>query len=345
MLRVEKNVPLILLNTLAIDASAEFFCQVDSIESLQEAIAYAKAHSLPVTVLGGGSNLVLPEKLPGLTIAMAIKGIDLVGEPGEARHISVGAGENWHQLVMHTLNKGWFGLENLALIPGLAGAAPIQNIGAYGVELKDRFLVLEAVNLHTGECESMTASDCEFGYRDSVFKGRLRDQFAIVGIQLCLSAVPDLQLSYPALSSALGVSRLDVSLKEGEITPQQVAEAVCRVRRSKLPDPAVLPNAGSFFKNPIVGKEQAAVLSARYSGLVTYPQPDGSVKLAAGQLIEQCGWKGYREGKVGVHSDQALVLVNEGGSATQLLALADRINQSVQDTYGVCLEIEPRIYR
>lgn len=336
MLKIEQNQSLQSLNTLALPANAEYFCHVHSIEELQEAIAYAREHKLAITVLGGGSNMVLAKNIAGLVIHIAIAGVSLSEGKADERLVDVGAGENWHQLVEHSLGQGWFGLENLALIPGLAGAAPIQNIGAYGVELKNVFASLQAVNLHSGEVLNMSESDCEFGYRDSIFKQQYKDQFAIVGLQLRLSGVANLQLGYPALKSA--VENLD------EITPQSVADTVCRIRRSKLPDPAVLPNAGSFFKNPLVSAEKVAQLRQKFPNLVSYSQVDGTEKLAAGWLIDQCGWKGHRQGNVGVHEQQALVLVNYGGTGSELLALAGDVADSIENRYGVRLEIEPRVY-
>jgi len=347
---IVKNQPLRTFNTLAIAVNAEYFCRVTSLSELQEAINYSQQHTLPITVLGGGSNLVLATDLAGLVVHMQITGISLDstndGGLETDRLVNVGAGENWHKLVEKTLANHWFGLENLALIPGLAGAAPIQNIGAYGVELKDVFASLEAVNLHTGEVVIMNAHDCQFGYRDSIFKNQYQDQFAIAQIQLKLSAEANLELSYPSLNSAIqqALERVDPASSQ-VLTPQLVAQKVCEIRRSKLPDPAVLPNAGSFFKNPVVSAEKAASIRNEYPGLVSYLQPDGTEKLAAGWLIDQCGWKGRQQGGVGVHSEQALVLVNQGGSGEDVLALAKEMSASVKASYGVKLEIEPRVYR
>ena len=337
MLQIINNQSLKLLNTLAVDVSAEYFCRVESVEQLQEAISYARQHQLLITVLGGGSNLVLARNLPGLVVQMAIPGITLDAEVGSDRLIGVGAGENWHQLVEYSLTNGWFGLENLALIPGLAGAAPIQNIGAYGVELSDVFTSLQALNLQSGELITMDAADCQFGYRDSIFKNQYRDQYAITRLQLKLSTEPELKLDYPVLQAALE----DV----GSITPQLVAEKVCEVRRSKLPDPVETPNAGSFFKNPVVTAKQAETIRKQHPGLVSYAQPGGDEKLAAGWLIDQCGWKGCQRGAVAVHDKQALVLVNLGGNGEDILALAADISASVKARYGVTLEIEPRVFQ
>lgn len=344
MFQITKNQPLVSLNTLAIAANAEFFSQVSSREELQEAIAYGQQHQLAITVLGGGSNIVLTKDIAGLVIHIAIPGIELKAASlndsssklDYERYISIGAGENWHQLVEHSLAKGWYGLENLALIPGLVGAAPIQNIGAYGVELNDVFESLQAVDLHTGEQVVMGKDDCQFGYRDSIFKHQYRNQFAICQIDLKLSSEPKLCLDYPALKTSLQ--------KYDEVTPEQVAKTVSSIRRSKLPDPKYTPNAGSFFKNPVVSAAHVQKLRKQEPQLVSFTQPNGDEKLAAGWLIEACGWKGFRQGKTSVHEQQALVLVNKGGTGADILHLAKDISDSVKSRFGVTLEIEPRVY-
>ncbi len=339
MLSVQQQVPLLKYNTLALPSTAEYFCKVSSESELQEALAWARQKQLPITLLGGGSNVVLASDLAGLVIYIAISGIELISEPNQAEKlIRVGAGEDWHQLVLYTLQQGWYGLENLSLIPGLAGAAPIQNIGAYGVELSDRFHSLETIELSSGQSITMTLEDCEFGYRDSFFKGAGRDQYVITTVNLKLSAKVNLCLEYPALQQYLKAKTL------AEVTPQQVSDAVCAIRRSKLPDPTEIPNAGSFFKNPVISSEQVETLKQKYPGLVSYEQADGRKKLAAGWLVEQAGWKGITSSGVGVHDHQALVLVNYHGTGKDLLSLAGDIQASVLDKFGVSLEIEPRVY-
>jgi len=341
MLDIQAAVSLQPYNTLSLPATAEFFCRINTREDLFEALEWARQKHIPVTPLGGGSNLVLVDDLPGLVLQIAIPGIALApgSELGEQRNIHIGAGENWHQLVLYTLEKGWYGLENLSLIPGLAGAAPIQNIGAYGIELSELFHSLEAVHLPTGELHTMQADDCRFGYRDSLFKQAGRNQYVITAITLSLSVRPHLRLSYPALLQALE------GCDAASLTPAMVSAAVCEVRRSKLPDPASLPNTGSFFKNPVVTEDQAAALRQQFPDIVCYPQTDGTVKLAAGWLVEQAGWRGVTRGRVGVHDRQSLVLVNFGdGTGAELLALAEEISDSVQQKFAVALEIEPTIY-
>lgn len=341
MLDIQAAVSLQPYNTLSLPATAEFFCRINTREDLFEALEWARQKHIPVTPLGGGSNLVLVDDLPGLVLQIAIPGIALApgSELGEQRNIHIGAGENWHQLVLYTLEKGWYGLENLSLIPGLAGAAPIQNIGAYGIELSELFHSLEAVHLPTGELHTMQADDCRFGYRDSLFKQAGRNQYVITAITLSLSVRPHLRLSYPALLQALE------GCDAASLTPAMVSAAVCEVRRSKLPDPASLPNTGSFFKNPVVTEDQAAALRQQFPDIVCYPQTDGTVKLAAGWLVEQAGWRGVTRGRVGVHDRQSLVLGNfGGGTGAELLALAEEISDSVQQKFAVALEIEPTIY-
>jgi UDP-N-acetylmuramate dehydrogenase len=339
MLKIEQQVSLQHCNTLALPSFAENFCRVSTESDLCEALAWSRQHRLPITLLGGGSNVVLARDLSGLVIQMAIPGIELVSEEQDQRVVRVGAGENWHQLVLNTIEQGWFGLENLSLIPGLAGAAPIQNIGAYGVELSQHFLSLEAIHLATGEQRVMDASECQFGYRDSIFKHSGRDQYAITAITFVLSSKMDLCLDYPALQKALD------GIDESELTAKRVSDAVCAVRRSKLPSPEDIPNVGSFFKNPVISKEQAETLRQQYPQLVGYHQVGGCEKLAAGWLVEQAGWKGFKQHGVGVHQQQSLVLVNSGGTGAALLSLASDIQASVADKFGISLEIEPRVYR
>lgn len=333
----QRDVELRPYNSLALSARAAHFVRVATLEDVQAALDFARAHGLPVTVLGGGSNLVLAGDLPGLTIQVDIRGRSLVSECGDAVQVRVGAGEGWHGTVQYCLAQGWYGLENLALIPGTVGAAPIQNIGAYGVELESRFLELEAIAIATGETQRFARADCAFGYRDSLFKGAGRDAWLITSVTLALSRRPAPVLTYPALREALA------DIPAADITPERVAAAVMALRRARLPDPADVPNAGSFFKNPVVGADQARRLAERFPGLVTFPAVDGGVKLAAAWLIERAGWKGVARAGVGVHDRQALVLVNRGGGAAALLALARDIRADVAERFGVELELEPRV--
>lgn len=323
-------------NTLALPCLAERFVAPHSVAALQEALALARAEGWPLTLLGGGSNLILPARLPGLVVQPAMDAWWVEERPegrGEVK-VHVEAAVVWHELVMALANRGLWGTENLALIPGHCGAAPIQNIGAYGVELCEVLEAVHLVHLEDGREAVMTAAECAFGYRDSVFKGALDGRVAITRLVLRLSTAPRPRLAYGDLAARVGEAP----------TPREVAEAVCAVRREKLPDPLALANAGSFFKNPLVSGEVAERLLAESPSMPHFPQADGRVKLAAGWLIDQCGLKGWREGPFGVHDRQALVLVHHGGgSAEGLLAFAGRVAERVRERFGVTLEREPRL--
>ncbi len=326
-------------NTLAVPAVANYFVSVQSDDELLEAMAFSHVEKLPLLVLGGGSNIILRGDFPGLVLQMKTRGMDLVEENDEFIWLKVAAGENWHELVEHTLDNGFYGLENLSLIPGSVGAAPIQNIGAYGVELKDVLAELSALNIQSGLMVTFTNESCQFGYRDSIFKQSLKDQYIITSVTFKLRKTPCLNLEYPALRAALA------GIPEGEITPEQVSAAVVAIRQSKLPDPAKIPNVGSFFKNPIIPFAQFEHLKSSYPALVSYPVDAGQVKLAAGWLIDQAGWRGREVNGVKVHQDQALVLTNPGKLEGKLiLQLADKVVASVQEKFGVVLEMEPRVY-
>ena len=322
-------------NSLAIPAKAEFFCSIDSVSQLQQALVYAKQQNLKITPISGGSNLVLAADVSGLVLHINLKGVSTSTMLDNTVDISVAAGENWHDFVTLCLNNGWHGLENLALIPGNMGAAPIQNIGAYGVELSHFLQSVDVVNVETGQPEVLTDEDCDFGYRTSVFKQSALDKYVITGVNLRLITQPVTHVSYPALADLLqGV----------EPTPKIVFDTVCQLRRSKLPDPKEIPNVGSFFKNPIVSKQQADRLIAIYPEIPTFSVEGGLTKLAAAWLIEHCGFKGSRHGKVGVHHKQALVLVNFEGNGEDILLLAENIKTQVAEKFAVELEVEPRIY-
>ncbi len=335
-MEIHRGVQLQGLNTLSLPAVAGHFCTVTNDDELQEALAYSRRHSLAVTAIGGGSNLVLAGDIPGLVIRIASTGIEVVAEDDDSVQVRISAGENWHQLVLETLSRGWYGLENLALIPGCAGAAPIQNIGAYGVELCEHFVSLEALILPAGEWQSMDGEDCRFGYRDSIFKRRLRDRALITAVTLALSKRPAPRLDYPELAAALATTP--------DPTPQQVCEAVVALRRRKLPDPALRPNAGSFFKNPVVTDSRLRDLREIYPEMPSYPLAAGGAKIPAAWLIDRAGWKGVSRGPVGVHDRQPLVLVNQGGArGSELLALASEIAADIKRRYHITLEIEPRV--
>ena len=319
-------------NTLGLPCVAERYTAPGTPAELREALALARRHDWPLTVLGGGSNLILPERLPGLVIQPAMAQWWLE-ERDDGIRVHAEAAVSWHALVMALAQRGLWGAENLALIPGHCGAAPIQNIGAYGVELSDLLEAVHLIHLDDGREAVLSSTDCAFGYRDSIFKGALAGRVVITRLVLRVSSVPRPRLGYGDLAN-----RLDAAP-----TALAVAEAVCAVRREKLPDPATLCNAGSFFKNPLVADERARRLLAEHPGMPHFPQPDGRVKLAAGWLIDRCGLKGWRQGHFGVHDRQALVLVHfGGGSADELLGFAGEVAARVQARFGVTLEREPR---
>jgi UDP-N-acetylmuramate dehydrogenase len=326
-------------NTLALQARAAALVRVGSDEELLAAFAWAAEQGLPVVPLGQGSNVVLAKDLDALVVRQDSRGIEIIEEVGDCVSLRVAAGENWHALVQWALQQGLYGLENLALIPGTVGAAPIQNIGAYGVELQSCLLHVHARSIADGQSHTLSNADCEFGYRDSVFKQELRDKLVITAVDLQLSRAPELHTGYPALAAAL--TQADMAAP----TPLDVFNTVVNIRRSKLPDPEVEPNAGSFFKNPLVTAGQAQDLIARFPGLPGYAQEDGRVKLPAAWMIDHCGWKGYREHDVGIHPEHALVIVNYGNdNGEQLLSLASEVAATVADTFGIQLMIEPRVY-
>ncbi len=325
-------------NTLASPVCADFFVSVKDEAELMAALKFAKENNLPLLVLGGGSNIVLHDDFPGLAIHIQFMGKELVREDAEHVYIKAAAGENWSDFVDYCLDEQSWGLENLSLIPGNVGAAPIQNIGAYGVELKDVFSELTALEIKSGLSITFTAEACQFGYRDSVFKNALKDQFIITSVTFRLTKVPALKIHYPALRDAL------VNVPSDSITPEMVNQVVCEIRRSKLPDPKTIPNVGSFFKNPIVSTTTLAVIQQTFPNVVAYPVDENSVKLAAGWLIDRAGWKGFSQGAA-VHEQQALVLTNPDrlrGSA--VLEVAELIKASVLSKFGVELEQEPRNY-
>lgn len=332
---IQRDVDLGPLNTFGIEAHAARFARLESKADLVALHASSEWHAGPRLILGGGSNLVLAGDFAGLVVQVSLRGRSLLAEEEDAWLVRVAAGENWHELVQWTLASGWPGLENLALIPGTVGAAPVQNIGAYGVELAERFLELEAFDTRTGTFVTLDRAACTFAYRDSIFKGVQHERYLITAVTLRLPRPWQAVLEYGDLKALVAPS------------PQQVANAVIAIRRSRLPDPAELGNAGSFFKNPVIDAITHAALKAREPDLVSYPQPDGRHKLAAGWLIERCGWRGRAwppHMRAAVHARQSLVLVNHGGaSGAEILALADAIQRDVASRFGVALEIEPNV--
>lgn len=346
-MQIQENISLRQYNTLGIDAKARYFSSFTSVDELQELLDYSKTAQARPLVLGGGSNILFTGDYNGLVMKNAIPGLELIREDDQHVYLRAGAGEQWHALTQYCIQHNWAGVENLSLIPGSAGAAPMQNIGAYGVEIKDVFEELQAFHVHDKQLYSFSKADCEFGYRESVFKGRYRNQFVIVNITLRLNRQPVFHTSYGAINQEL--QRMGVQ----ELSIAAIAQAVINIRRSKLPDPATTGNAGSFFKNPSVSREFFQTLKQTYPDIVAYDNPDGTVKLAAGWLIEHCGpegepgvssWKGYRKGDVGCHAQQALVLVNYGkAGGKEIYTFSEAIAQSVQAKFGVQLEREVNV--
>lgn len=323
-------------NTFGVEASARAYLPIASSDMLAAIKNDATLAAMPRLVLGGGSNILLTKDFPGLVLHMEIKGIEIVGEDDHATYVRAAAGENWHQFVQWTLQHGLGGLENLSLIPGSVGAAPIQNIGAYGIEIKDHFHTLTLYDFETGEQTTLDKTACMFGYRDSVFKHRLRDRAVVLDVTFALPKKWQAAIRYADVTQELAARKIT------EPTAQDIGAAVIAIRTRKLPDPAVIGNAGSFFKNPVVTTAQRDTLLATYPQLVNYAQPDGSVKLAAGWLIDQCGWKGKTSGAAGVYENQALVLVNRGGaSGAEIAQLAGAIQADVAQRFDVLLEPEP----
>ncbi|TWI53413.1 UDP-N-acetylmuramate dehydrogenase [Pseudomonas duriflava] len=333
---VQEQVSLKPLNTFGFDVTARFYAKASQDKDVCEALAFAKQHDVPLYVLGGGSNLVLTEDIDALVLHMASRGIRLLSESEDgAVIIEAEAGESWQTLVDATLALGLSGLENLSLIPGTVGASPIQNIGAYGVELKDVFAGLTALARESESLQEFSLEECAFAYRESRFKAE-PGKWIVLRVRFRLSRNPNLRLDYGPIRQKLDEMGIIVP------TPEAVSQAVSAIRREKLPDPAMLGNAGSFFKNPVVDKETARHLKLRYPDVVLYPQPDGRSKLAAGWLIDKAGWRGYRDGAIGVHDRQALVLVNRGGgTGHEVMQLAERIKIDIAQRFSVTLEMEP----
>ncbi len=326
-------------NTLALPVSARYFFHLTSSEQVPEILAFARDRAVPFLVLGGGSNIVLTTDYPGLVIRNELRGISVTKGDGEDCFVEAGAGEVWDQLVQYCLANGYSGIENLALIPGTVGAAPIQNIGAYGVELSQVFHSLTGWDCREQCWKTLGIDDCQFSYRNSIFKNELKNQFIISSVVLRLSNVAKFNISYPALQQALDEAGIE------HASAKEIVDTVIAVRNSKLPNPQELPNTGSFFKNPIVGFERFKVLQKDFPQLVSFPIPTSAdKKLSAGWLVEHAGWKGKRLGSVGMHDKQALVLINyENASGLDVMEFAARVQKAVAGKFGIELEIEPDV--
>lgn len=335
-MQIESAVSLKPYNTFGLPAVAGTLVRITGDADVRRVVDHPRLGPAPKFVLGGGSNIVLTRDMPQVVLKVEVRGLRLVRETADAWIVEAGAGENWHEFVAWTLLQGMPGLENLALIPGSVGASPVQNIGAYGVELQDRFESLDAVDLRTGRGFTLASQMCEFGYRDSVFKHSLAGRAVITRVRFRLPRPWRPVLGYVDLER----KRSETGIRDPD--PQQIFDWVCAIRRAKLPDPSVVGNAGSFFKNPIVSPEQCRDIIGRDPEVVHYPLPDGSVKLAAGWMIDACGWKGKSVGQAGVYERQALVLVNRGGAiGSEVMTLARAIQESVYGRFGIRLESEP----
>lgn len=338
MSKILKNVSLKSFNTFGLAVKAAFFVEVSTTEELIAALQSDIAQSHSILILGGGSNILLTQDFEGLVIRNAIKGIAEKVLNKEQIDLTAASGESWHEMVMYAVNKGYGGIENLSLIPGTVGAAPMQNIGAYGVEIKDVFVSLEALNRKTLEVETFSADQCQFGYRESIFKHEAKGKYVILSMTLRLNKKPKLNLAYGAIKNTLA----DMEITQPTIA--DVCKAVISIRKSKLPDPAKIGNSGSFFKNPEISKIAFAKLQSNYPNVPNYPISETIIKVPAGWLIEQAGWKGKRFGDIGVHKNQALVLVNYGdGIGSDIAQLSEDIKKSVREKFDISLHTEVNI--
>lgn len=332
---VQKDVQLKPFNTFGIEATARYFVEVSSIEQLQEILQNPDYQSTERLILGGGSNMLLTKDFDGLVIKIAIKGFEVVQENEDNVWIKAGAGVVWHDLVIQCINEGYAGMENLSLIPGTVGAAPMQNIGAYGVEIKEVFEELQALEIATGEIKIFDKATCNFGYRESIFKHEAKSKYIILNVTFKLSKNHRFHLEYGAIKDTLaemGVMELGI---------RAISDAVIHIRQSKLPNPAEIGNAGSFFKNPEIPNTQFEALKTQFPTIPSYPVSETTTKVPAGWLIEQAGWKGKRFGNVGVHAKQALVLVNYGGGkGEEIKDLSEKIQASVKEKFGIQLSAE-----
>ncbi len=335
---IARDVSLQPFNTFAVAASANYFAAITSSEDLRTVLDDAAVAGQPHLILGGGSNILFTRDFDGLVLKNEIRGIQVVKENDAHAWVRAGAGEDWDAFVRWTLKHRFYGLENLALIPGAVGASPVQNIGAYGVEVGELLEQVDTVEMASGEPRRFHVSECELGYRTSIFKQPPRDRYFITSVTFRLRKRARLVTTYADVARAIAQEAADA------LTAEKLSDIIRRIRRGKLPDPAELGNAGSFFKNPVISVDRFELLAAEHPGMPHFLQPDGRIKIAAGWLIEQCGWKGARTGACGVYPQQALVLVNYSGAAgSEILALSRSIAHSVKVRFGIDLEPEPRI--
>ncbi len=340
-MQIHQNFPLKAYNTFGIDAYSKYFAEFESSDDLQEVLSGVQN---PLLILGGGSNILFTRNFDGLILKNEIKGIKTIHEDDDHVYVKVGAGENWHRFVLHCLDRNLAGVENLSLIPGNVGASPMQNIGAYGVEIKDVFYSLEALHLKQNKLVNFTLNDCEFGYRESVFKKKYKNQFAILNVTFRLNKTPTFNITYGAIKEEF--EKMNIS----KLSIQAISRAIINIRQSKLPDPALVGNAGSFFKNPQVTNSELTKLQLTFTVIPHFKVDDEAFKIPAGWLIEQCGpengtsWKGYRKGDAGCYEKQALVLVNYGNAnGNEIYSLGEEIKISVKEKFGIELEREVNI--
>jgi UDP-N-acetylmuramate dehydrogenase len=334
---IQENISLKAFNSFGIAATAQYYSELTNKDDIAEVIAIQKKQNHPLFILGGGSNILLTQNINSWVLHNQLKGIELIAETAEEVFLKVMAGESWHGLVEYVVANNWGGIENLSLIPGNVGAAPIQNIGAYGIELKNVLHEVEAIHIEDGNTVTLSNKDCLFGYRDSIFKRSLKNKTIITAITLRLQKHPTYNISYGAIEAEL--EKMNIS----SLSIKAISQAVINIRSSKLPNPAVIGNAGSFFKNPVILKEQYSSLVEAFPQLPNYPAGD-ALKIPAGWLIEQCGWKGYRKGDAGCYEKQALVLVNYGSATGKdIYDLSAAIIESVESTFNISLEREVNI--
>lgn len=338
-MKLLQNYPLQDITTFHAKVFAKYYTVFSSTEFLKQILSSSELKTMPFILLGGGSNVLFTGNFDGVIIRNAMEGIEVVSQDDHTIFIKANAGEKWHDFVLYCVNRNYGGVENLSLIPGTVGAGPIQNIGAYGVELKDVLEEVEAMNIHTLEIRKFCNAECKFGYRDSIFKETEKGNYIILSVTLKLHKNPKVNMSYGSLSKeleAMGITNPTI---------KDVSNAVIKIRSSKLPDPNKLGNAGSFFKNPVILNEQFDKIKEVHPTIVSFPATEGYTKLAAGWLIEQCGWKGKRIGDAGVHKDQALVLVNYGNATgKEIYELSTQVINSVKEKFGVELEREVNIF-
>ena len=337
-MNIIENYPLLKLNTFGVDVKAKYFTSINTINELIEVTKTNVFKDLELLILGGGSNILFTKDFDGLVILNNIKGKEIIEQNQQSIFLKIGAGENWHELVMYCVDNGWGGIENLSLIPGNTGTAPMQNIGAYGVEIKETFVELEALEISSGKIVKFNNSDCEFGYRDSVFKNKMKNRYIILNITLELKKNPVLNVNYGDVKAVLeNQNIMNPSLKN-------LSNAIISIRQSKLPDPKKIGNSGSFFKNPIVSLYQLEFIKKKYPSVVSYKIKEDKFKIAAGWMIERAGWKGKKFNNYGVHEKQALVLVNYGlANGMEIFDLSEKIILDIKEKFGIILEREVNI--